>query len=68
MRQQQPGMLGQVLGDVLESGSGGTGGMLGSMLDGGNSGGQGGMLSKPVAKAALGGIAAMAMRQLMGQH
>jgi len=53
IHQQQPGLLGQILG-------GGGGGMLG----GGGSGA--GMLSNPIAKAALGGIAAMAVKQVMG--
>jgi hypothetical protein len=43
MQQQQPGLLGQVLG-----------------------GGGGGMLESPIAKAALAGIAAMAVKNLMG--
>jgi hypothetical protein len=43
MQQQQPGLLGQVLG-----------------------GGGGGMLESPIAKAALGGIAAMAVKNMMG--
>ena len=47
MHQQQPGLLGQILG-----GSGGSGG--------------GGMLENPIAKAALGGIAAMAFKQMVG--
>ena len=49
MDQQQPGLLGQLLG-----GSGGGGG-----------GGQG-MLENPIAKAALAGIAAVAMKKMMG--
>ncbi len=71
LQQQQPGLLGQLL-----SGGGGGGG-LGSMLGGvsntgmggvmgGGSGGVGNMLNNPLAKAALGGIAAMAMRRMMG--
>jgi hypothetical protein len=43
MQQQQPGLLGQVLG-----------------------GGGGGMLESPIAKAALAGIAAMAVKNMMG--
>lgn len=70
LHQQQPGLLGQLLG----GGAGGSGGGLGSMLGasggmGGMSGGPGGaagMLNNPLAKAALGGIAAMAMKRMMG--
>ena len=51
LQQQQPGLLGQLLG-------GGSGG-------GGNSGG-GGLLANPAAKAALAGIAAMAISNAMG--
>ena len=47
IHEQQPGLLGQLLG-------GGGGGGLG-----------GGMLQSPIAKAALGGIAAMAVRRMM---
>ena len=46
MDQQQPGLLGQLLG-------------------GGGGGGQG-MLANPIAKAALAGIAAMAVKNVMG--
>lgn len=53
IHQQQPGLLGQILG-------GGGGGAAG----GGGMGG--GMLANPIAKAALGGIAAMAVKQMMG--
>jgi hypothetical protein len=48
MEQQQPGILGQLLG-----GAGGSGGGVGSLL------------SNPIAKAALGGIAAMAVQKMM---
>ena len=52
IHQQQPGLLGQILGGA----GGGAGG-----------GGQGGgMLQSPIAKAALGGIAAMAFKQMTG--
>ncbi len=50
MHQQQPDMLGQILG--------GAAGMLG-----GNS--QGGMFSNPLAKGAMAGIAAMAVKKMM---
>lgn len=49
MEQQQPGILGQLLG-----GGGGMG-----------QGGQG-MLANPIAKAAMAGIAAMAVKRMMG--
>jgi len=49
MEQQQPGILGQLLG-----GGGSAGGM-----------GGGNMLASPIAKAALGGIAAMAVKKMM---
>ena len=51
LNQQQPGILGDLLG-------GGGGGGLGM-------GGQG-MLQSPIAKAALAGIAAMAVKNMMG--
>jgi hypothetical protein len=53
MHQQQPGILGQLLGSAL-GGGGGAGGQ--SMLD------------SPIAKAALAGIAAMAVKQMMGNR
>lgn len=49
MQRQQPGLLGQLLGGGQQS----VGGGLGDML------------SNPLAKAALGGIAAMAVRRMM---
>ena len=49
MEQQQPGILGQLLG----GGGGGAGGGAGSMLD------------NPLAKAALAGVAAMAVKKMM---
>jgi len=49
IQQQQPGLLGQILG-----GSGG--------------GGMSGMLASPIARAALAGIATMAMRQVTGSR
>ena len=51
MHQQQPGILGQLLGGAL-----GAGGGAGSQS----------MLDSPIAKAALAGIAAMAVKQMMG--
>lgn len=57
MQQQQPGLLGQLLG------GGGMQQMGGGMMGGG---GAGSMLNNPLAKAALGGIAAMAVKRMMG--
>lgn len=64
-RQQEPGGLGALLGG---GGGGGLGSMLGGALggsQGSGGGGMGDMLNNPLAKAALGGIAAMAMRRVM---
>jgi len=55
LHQQQPGLLGQLLGGS------GAGGLLG----GGGGGGAGGVLGNPLAKAALGGIAAMAAKRML---
>jgi hypothetical protein len=52
LEQQQPGILGQLLG-----GGGGTGGGMGM--------GGGSMLESPIAKAALAGVAAMAVKKMM---
>ena len=57
LEQQQPGILGQLLG-----GGGGAG--PGGMGTGGGLGG-GGMLESPIAKAALAGITAMAVKRMM---
>ena len=57
VHQQQPGLLGQLLGGI-----GGGGGGSGS------GGGAGQILSNPVAKAALAGIAALAVKQFMQQR
>lgn len=67
------GMLGGMLGG---GGGGGGGGMLGQVLGGamgGNRGGRqsaggGSMLSNPIAKAAMAGIAAMAVKQMMNRR
>lgn len=73
MQSQQPdglaGMLGGGgLGGML-GGGGGLGGMLGGALGGQNQGrGQGGMMQNPMAKAVMGGIAAMAMKRMMGRR
>ena len=65
IHQQQPDLLGQILGGGGGGGGlgGGLGGAIGGALGGGNGGG---MLASPIAKAALGGIAAMAVKQMMG--
>ncbi|MBF6589811.1 MAG: hypothetical protein IVW57_04675 [Ktedonobacterales bacterium] len=52
--QRQPGLLGEILGGVTGGGGGGGGG--------------GSLLSNPVAKAALGGIAAMAIKRAMARR
>ena len=57
MHQQQPGLLGQLLG-------GGGGGMQ-QMLGGGQTSGAANMLGNPLAKAAMAGIAAMAVKRMM---
>ena len=56
MHQQQPGILGQLLGGALGMSGGGGGGGAGSQ----------GVLDSPIAKAALAGVAAMAVKQMMG--
>jgi hypothetical protein len=78
LQRQQPGALGQILGGAMGGGSGSTGGAGGiggavaSMLGGSQQGAQsqqaqaGGMLSNPIAKAALAGIAAMAVQRVTG--
>ncbi len=58
LHQQQPGILGQLLGGALGAGMGGG---MGSGM-----GGQG-MLDNPIAKAALAGIAAMAVKKMMSR-
>lgn len=61
MQAQQPDGLAGLLG------GGGLGGMLGGALGGQSQGrGQGDMLRNPMAKAVMGGIAAMAMKRMMG--
>jgi hypothetical protein len=73
MQSQQPdglaGLLGGGgLGGMLGGGGGGgIGGMLSGALGGqSQGGGQGGMMQNPMAKAVMGGIAAMAMKRMMG--
>ena len=55
MHQQQPDLLGSLMGGMM----GGQGGMMG---------GGGSMMSNPVAKAAMAGIASMAVRRMMGNR
>ncbi|MEJ7900637.1 MAG: hypothetical protein WKF63_02275 [Thermomicrobiales bacterium] len=57
MQRQNPGGLGALLG----GGGGGMGGMLGGLLGGGGGGMGGG-----IGKVALGGIAAYAMKEMLG--
>jgi hypothetical protein len=64
IHQQQPGLLGQILGGAV--GGGGGGGLAGGLGSAFGGGGGGGMLANPIAKAALGGIAAMAVKHMMG--
>lgn len=57
---QDPGMLAQVAAQLHQQ----QPGLLGQLLGGG---GGGGMLSGPIGKAALAGIAAMAVKQMTGR-
>lgn len=59
LHQQSPGGLAALFG-----GGSGVGGLLGGG-QGSGSGGMGELLNNPLAKAALGGIAAMALKQMM---
>ena len=74
-RKENPGGLESLFGGG--GGGGGIGGMLGGILGGGGDddnqrrgggGGGGGMLDSPLAKAALGGIAAMAFKNMMDKR
>ncbi len=60
---QDPGVLAQMLGGMTQQ----QPDMLGQLLGGGGGGG-GGMLGNPLAKAALAGVAAMAVKQMMGRR
>ncbi|MBA3275646.1 MAG: hypothetical protein H0T72_07620 [Chloroflexia bacterium] len=70
VQSRQPDGLAGLLGGL---GGGGMGGMLSDVLGGDNDrnrqrqggGGMGDMLQNPIARAALGGIAAMAMRKII---
>ena len=68
VRRQQPDMLTSLLGGAMGGGMGGMGGGLGGMLGGGGMGGMGGGMGggNPLAKAALGGVAASAMKKMVG--
>ena len=61
-RYQDPQYLAQVSSRIDQQ----QPGLLGQMLGGGGGGMGGGMLESPVAKGALAGIAALAVKQLMG--
>ena len=63
MHQQQPNLLGQLLGGALGGGAMGGGGTMGGAMGGG--GGVGDLLNNPIAKAALAGIAATAVKRMM---
>lgn len=79
LQSQQPGGLAGLLGGGglggMLGGAGGGGGNLGGLASGllgggqsrtqGQGGGMGDMLQNPIARAALGGIAAMAMKKMM---
>ena len=74
MHHQQPDMMsnlmGGMLGGAMGGSGGGLGGMLGSAMGGGRSAGgsgRGGMMGSPVAKAAMAGIAAMAVKRMMNR-
>jgi hypothetical protein len=73
VQSQQPDGVAGLLGGMM---GGGMGGMLSGLMggdddrgrqqqSGGNGGGMGGMLQNPIARAALGGIAAVAMRKMI---
>jgi len=64
MHREQPDIMGQLLGGMMGTGGSGLmGGALGGMMGGG--GASGGPMSNPVAKAAIAGIAAMAVKRAM---
>jgi len=80
-RQQDQGGLGSLFGGGGGGSEGGLGGMLGGLLGGGDDdrgrtrsslggggGGMGGMFDNPLAKAALGGIAAMAVKKMINNR
>jgi hypothetical protein len=61
VHQQQPGLLGQLLG-----GAASMAGMGGGASMGGQGGGVAGMMGNPIARAALAGITSMAVSRIMG--
>jgi hypothetical protein len=66
VHQQQPGLLGQLLGGAASiAGLGGVANIAGLGNAGGQSGG-GSMLGNPIARAALAGITSMAVSRIMG--
>ena len=81
MHSREPDMLGNLMGGMMGGGGnmmggsgmggGGMGGMLGGLMGGGSGGGGmmggggGGMGGNPMAKAAMAGIAAMAVKRMM---
>lgn len=62
IHRQNPGGLASLFG----GGGGGIGDALGGLLGGGGSGGGGGFPGGAIGKVALGGIAAYAMKEIMG--
>lgn len=79
MHSREPDMMGNLMGGMMGGGNmmggggmggGGMGGMLGGLMGGGGGGGGmmgggGGMGGNPMAKAAMAGIAAMAVKRMM---
>ncbi len=65
LQRQQAGMLGMVLGGPMVIGGGRM--MTGGFGGGGMLGGGGSVLSNPLAKAALGGIARFAFKRIIGR-
>ena len=63
--QQDPGELARMTSRLRQQHPGGLGALLGG---GGGGGGMGDMLGNPLAKAALAGVAAMAVKQLMNRR
>ncbi len=61
-RLQDPAYLAQATGQLQQQ----QPGVLGDLLGGGSGGGGQSMLQSPIAKAALAGIAAMAVKKMMG--
>jgi hypothetical protein len=66
IHQQQPGLLGGLLGGGGMGG--GLAGAAGSLLGGGGMGSGGGLLSNPLARAALAGIAATAASRYLSRR